>query len=130
MTRAFRDGHGETWWAADARLGWWGPDDIRRLVVATADPGTLPARATWSVVTNLPRPGGPREADSPNRAAGLAEITRIYGIRNWIEVGHHWCRSSCAVFSWLCSLFLVRFLLRVCPAGAGVEAGRACPAFA
>ena len=44
------------------------------------------------------------------------------------EVGHRWCRSSCAAFSWLWSLLLVRFVLRLCPAGAGVEAGRACPA--
>ena len=57
----------------------------RRLVVATADPATLPAKATWYLVTNLPRPGGPREADSPHPAAGLAEIVRIYGIRHWIE---------------------------------------------
>ena len=85
VTRTFRDGHAETWWAADARLGWWGPDDARRLVVATADPGTLPAKATWYLVTSLPRPGGPREADSPHPAAGLAEIVRIYGIRHWIE---------------------------------------------
>ena len=28
---------------ADATLGGWGPDGNRRLVVATADPGTLPA---------------------------------------------------------------------------------------
>jgi len=27
----------------------------------------------------------PREADSPHPAASLAEITRIYGIRHWIE---------------------------------------------
>ena len=54
-------------------------------MVATADPGTLPAKATWYLVTNLPRPGGPREPDSPHPAAGLAEITRIYGIRHWIE---------------------------------------------
>ena len=85
VTRTFRDGHAETWWAADATLGWWGPDGARRLVVATADPGTLPGKATWYLVTNLPRPGGPREADSPHPAAGLAEITRIYGIRHWIE---------------------------------------------
>src|SRR5713101_7759623 len=26
VTRTFRDGHTQTWWAADARLGWWGPD--------------------------------------------------------------------------------------------------------
>ena len=66
VTRTFRDGHTETWWAADATLGWWGPDGARRLVVATADPGTLPDKATWYLVTNLPRPGGPREADSPS----------------------------------------------------------------
>jgi hypothetical protein len=88
VTRTFRDGHAETWWAADARLGWWGPDEARRLVVATADPGTLPPKATWYLVTNLPRPGGPREPDSPQPAAGLAEITRIYGIRHWIEQGY------------------------------------------
>ena len=28
---------------------------------------------------------GPCEADSPHPPAGLAEIVRIYGIRNWIE---------------------------------------------
>jgi hypothetical protein len=88
VTRTFRDGHAETWWAADARLGWWGPDEARRLVVATAGPGTLPPKATWYLVTNLPRPGGPREAGSPHPAASLAEITRIYGIRNWIEQGY------------------------------------------
>ena len=85
VTRTFRDGHAETWWAADASLGGWGPDGVRRLVVATADPGTLPDKATWYLVTNLPRPGGPREEDSPWPAAGLAEIVRLYGIRNWIE---------------------------------------------
>jgi hypothetical protein len=85
VTRSFRDGHTETWYAADARLGWWGPDGARRLVVGTADPATLPAKATWYLVTNLPRPGGPREAESPHPAAGLAEIVRIYGIRHWIE---------------------------------------------
>jgi DDE superfamily endonuclease len=85
VTRTFRDGHAETWYAADATLGAWGPDGVRRLVVATADPATLPAKATWYLVTSLPRPGGPREADSPHPAAGLAEIVRIYSIRNWIE---------------------------------------------
>src|SRR5436190_6552069 len=85
VTRAFRDGHTQTWYAADATLGWWGPDGARRLVVATADPATLPDKATWYLVTNLPRPGGPREADSDHPAADLAEIVRIYGIRHWVE---------------------------------------------
>ena len=64
-----------------------GLDGVRRLVVATAHPGTLPDKATWYLVTNLPRPGGPREQDSPWPAAPLAEIVRLYGIRNWIEQG-------------------------------------------
>src|SRR5262245_51024344 len=88
VPRAFRDGHTETWWAAGARLGGRGPDGARRLVVATADPGTLPDKVTWYLVTNLPRPGGPREKDSPHPAAGLAEIVRLYSIRNWIEQGY------------------------------------------
>jgi hypothetical protein len=33
-------------------------------------------------------PGGPRVAGSPHPAAGLAEIVRIYAIRNWIEQGY------------------------------------------
>ena len=72
VTRAFRDGHTETWWAAGATLGWWGPDGFTRLVVATADPGTLPDKATWYLAANLPRPGGPREAEQrpPGRGPG------------------------------------------------------------
>jgi len=64
VTRTFRDGHAQTWFAADAHLGWWGPEGTTRLVVATADPGTLPEKATWYLATNLPRPGSPREAES------------------------------------------------------------------
>src|SRR5512142_1685381 len=85
VVRTFRDGHAETWYAADATLGGWGPDGVRRLVVATADPAALPDKATWYLVTNLPRPGGPREPGSPHPAADLAEVVRIYGIRHWIE---------------------------------------------
>src|SRR5499425_1717005 len=85
VVRTFRDGRTETWYAADATLGWWGPDGFTRLVVATADPGTLPDKATWYLATNLPRPGGPREARSVHPAADLAEIVRLYGIRHWIE---------------------------------------------
>src|SRR5690348_526746 len=58
VTRAFRDGHTETWWAADATLGWWGPYGTTRLVVATADPGALPDKATWYLATNQPAPPG------------------------------------------------------------------------
>jgi hypothetical protein len=88
VTRTFRDGHAETWRAADATLGWWGPDGARRLVAVTADPGTLPGKATWYLATNLPRPGGPREAGSVHPAASLAEVARIYGIRHWTGQGY------------------------------------------
>jgi SRSO17 transposase len=37
IQRRFRDGRTETWWAADARLGGWGPDRTLRLVIATTD---------------------------------------------------------------------------------------------
>jgi hypothetical protein len=67
VARTFRDGHTETWFAADARLGWWGPDGFTRLVAATADPAALPDRATWYLATSLPRPGGPRQDSSPTR---------------------------------------------------------------
>ncbi|GAA2339583.1 hypothetical protein GCM10010431_73830 [Streptomyces kunmingensis] len=85
VTRTYRDGHTATWWAADATLGFWGPDGLNRLVVATTDPATLPERNTWYLVTDLPRPGSPQVAESPHPPASLAEVVRIYGIRNWIE---------------------------------------------
>ncbi len=34
VIRTFRDGHAETWRAAEARPGGWGPDGVRRLVLA------------------------------------------------------------------------------------------------
>ncbi|MER5627367.1 hypothetical protein ABT061_40730 [Streptosporangium sp. NPDC002544] len=76
------------WWAADAVLGGYGPHQAVRLIVATTDPATLPAKATWYLATNLPRPGGPRAALSSFLAAGLAEIVRLYGLRTWIEQGY------------------------------------------
>jgi hypothetical protein len=88
VIRHFRDGHTETWWAADATLAGWGPDRPCRLVVATTDPATLPEQTTWYLTTDLPRPGSPRAAASPYPAAGYAEIVRIYGLRTWVEQGY------------------------------------------
>ena len=84
-TRRFRDGHAGTWRAGDATLGWRGPDGTTRLVAATADPAVLADKATWYLATCLPRPGSPREHDSPWPAAPLAEVVRIYGLRPWVE---------------------------------------------
>jgi SRSO17 transposase len=86
VQRVFRDGHTETWWAAEATLGFWGPDGDTRLVVATKDPQTLPDHATWYLASNLPRPGGPHDTpDAAHQAADLTEVVRLYGIRHWIE---------------------------------------------
>ena len=83
IQRRFRDGHTETWWAADATLGGWGPDRRLRLVVATTDPAKLPGHSSWYLLTNLPRPATRRA-----QQADLADIVRLYGLRNWVEQGY------------------------------------------
>ncbi|MEU9287453.1 IS701 family transposase [Streptomyces sp. NPDC048275] len=85
VERHFRDGHTETWWAADARPGGYGPNSPCRLVVATTDPAGLPEKATWYLATNLPHPEAPHAATSPHPPADLAETVRLYGLRPWIE---------------------------------------------
>jgi hypothetical protein len=83
VQRRFRDGHTETWWAADTRLGGWGPEGPHRLVVATTDPATLPKSTTWYLLCNLARPAGRRA-----QQAQLGEIVALYGLRNWVEQGY------------------------------------------
>jgi hypothetical protein len=83
VTRRFRDGHTETWWAADATLGGWGPERRLRLVVATTDPARLPGHSSWYLLTNLPRPRNRR-----SQQTNLAEVVRLYGLRNWVEQGY------------------------------------------
>jgi SRSO17 transposase len=91
VTRRFRDGHAETWWAADATLpaAGWGPNRRIRLVIATTNPATLPKLTTWYLITNLPRPGRRRPSAAAAFApADLAEIVRLYSLRNWVEQGY------------------------------------------
>jgi SRSO17 transposase len=64
------------------------------------------------------------------RRSSTADLAWIAGSRWHIEIGHCWYRSRHAAFSWLCSLLLAGLLLRLCPAGAGVVAGRAGSALA
>lgn len=52
--------------------GPYGPERAQRAVVATTDPATLPEHSTWYLATNL------QDTD-------LAEIVRLYGLRNWVE---------------------------------------------
>jgi hypothetical protein len=65
-----------------------------------------------------------------DRPATMTYFITIAGRRWPAEIGHHWYRSSCAAFSWLCSFPVLGLLSGPGPAGAGVEARRACPAFA
>jgi SRSO17 transposase len=85
VERRFRDGHTETWWATELTLGGYGPDKTTRLVAATTDPATLPEVSTWYLATNLPRPGSPQAEEWPVAPAELAEVVRLYGLRNWVE---------------------------------------------
>jgi hypothetical protein len=131
VTRRFRDGHAETWWAADASLGGWGPDRRLRLVVASTDPARLPGHSTWYLLTNLPRPATRRA-----QQANLAEVVRLYGLRNWVEQGYkqvkgelgwadfqvrsdrairrHWALVCCA-FSFCWQAFLAEDPTRLAP---------------
>jgi DDE superfamily endonuclease len=85
VLRTFRDGHTATWWAAKAHLGWFGPDGTTgwwwrpptRLPCPRRPPGTWPP--------TCPDPDRPNAAHSPHRPTDLAELVRLYGIRNWIE---------------------------------------------
>jgi SRSO17 transposase len=90
VVRRFHDGHEETWWAVDVRLGGtYGPERSYRLVVATSDPRTLPKASTWYLVTNLPLPGTAWATQHPALpVADLAEVVRLYGLRQWVEQGY------------------------------------------
>jgi SRSO17 transposase len=88
VVRRFRDGHRETWWVAELSFGPYGPDKAVRVVAATTDPATLPPLTTWYLATNLARPGAPHAADAPFAPADLAEVVRLYGLRNWVEQGY------------------------------------------
>jgi hypothetical protein len=94
VERHFRDGHSQRWWAADARLGGYGPDSPCRLVVATTDPATLPEKASWYLATNLPHPDASHAATSPHSPADLAEIVHLYGLRPWIEQSYKQIKSA------------------------------------
>jgi hypothetical protein len=85
VVRRFRDGHEESWWAADLAFGPYGPAKRLRMVVVTTDPERLPDLTTWYLVTKLPRQGSVQAEDSPLEGADLAEVVRLYGLRNWVE---------------------------------------------
>src|SRR5438270_512341 len=59
--------------------GWWSPPRTQP---------HCPRSSTWYLTTNLPCPASHRAADSPHVPADLAEIVRLYGLRNWVEQGY------------------------------------------
>jgi len=85
ITRTFRDGSTQQWWAVEIVAGPYGPDKTERAVVATTDPQTLPDLTTWYLVTNLPAPTACPVTPPPFAPANLEEIIRLYGLRMWVE---------------------------------------------
>ncbi len=85
VTRTFRDGSSQDWWALEVVTGPYGPHKQQRVVIATTDPLTLPDLTTFYLVTNLPAPGTPRAQGSDLAAASLEEVVRLYGLRMWVE---------------------------------------------
>jgi SRSO17 transposase len=77
VTRHFRDGHVEHWWAVELSFLGYGADKPVRAICATTDRRTLPDLSTWYLTTNL----------SPD-VASLEEVVRLYGLRHWVEQGY------------------------------------------
>lgn len=92
LVRRFRDGHAERWWGLEAEGGPYGQGQAERLVIATTDPSTLPEATTWYLVTNLPDPGV--AAASPHAPAEVADVVRLYGLRQWIEQSYKQVKQS------------------------------------
>ena len=85
LTRVFRDGHTQTWWALEIIAGPYGPTHAHRAIVVTTDPSTLPETSTWYLISNLPAPGSEQAARTKIVPAALEEIVRLYGLRMWVE---------------------------------------------
>ena len=86
VTRTFRDGHAETWWAADATLGWWGPDGATAPGGGHRRPGH-PAGQGHLVPGHQPAPPR-RPARGRQRRTRPRTWPRSCGstaIRHWIE---------------------------------------------
>lgn len=134
VVRRFRDGHDETWWAAEMHLAGYGPASRVRLVVATMHPTTLPEGTTWNRAANLPRPGSPPSAASP---ADLAEVVQLYGLRMWVEQSYTQMKNALgwAVFMvrsdrairrhWALILCAFSFCWQEWSHGVGADAGKA-----
>lgn len=127
VTRRFRDGHAQRWWAAELTLFGYRADGPTRAVCVTTDRRTLPDLNTWYLTTNLP----------PEQAP-LQEVVRLYGLRHWIEqsykqmkdelgwadfmvrsdraIRRHWTLVCCAfAFCWWHEAYAVRMHEEITP---------------
>lgn len=68
LTRHFRDGHIEQWWATELTFLGYGLGKPVRAICATTDRSALLEPSTWYMTTNLPLD-----------AAALAEVLQLYG---------------------------------------------------
>jgi hypothetical protein len=67
----------------------------KRLVVATTDPATLPELTTFYLFTNLPTPEPERGGANGDLApADVAEVSRLYALRSWIEQSYKQVKNS------------------------------------
>ena len=94
LSRTFRDGHTQEWWALEAECRPFGKEKPRRLVVATTDPAELPERTTWYLLTNLPAPDSLRATESELIPAEVAEVVRLYSLRSWIEQSYKQVKNT------------------------------------
>lgn len=85
VTRTFRDGSLQEWWALELDIRPFGPDKPERVIVATTDPVTLPDLTTFYLITNLPVPASQHAHESKLAAASVEEVVRLYGLRMWVE---------------------------------------------
>jgi hypothetical protein len=85
ITRTFRDGSKQVWWAVEIVAGPYGPDKTERAIVVSTDPQTLPDASTWYLVTNLPAPTERAGTEPLFPPASLEEVVRLYGLRMWVE---------------------------------------------
>ena len=94
LSRTFRDGHQERWWALEGICSGYGPERPRRLVIVTTDPARLPDLTTWYLVTNLPAPDTERAQARSMPPADVADVVRLYGLRVWVEQSYKQVKAT------------------------------------
>jgi hypothetical protein len=95
LEHSFRDGHTERSWALEPTRWPFDSRSDRRLVVATTDPATLPDLTTFYLFTNLPASESERDAANGDLApAEVAEVSRLYALRSWIEQSYKQVKNS------------------------------------